>query len=295
MYFVLGASGQHGYYSSDQPGGLGGKDVYRVTFLGPEPAPVVAAAPAPSKRPTSPKGKPTAMKAVATKPALAPPKPTAAPLPAPVTPAVSLAHVTIMKGVITDAMSKKPLPATIEVIDNEKGAVVATFQANATTGRYLVSLPSGHHYGVAVRQTGYLPYSENVNLPAGAPYAELPQDVALSRPTLGTTVELRNIFFVPAQAELRPESAAELRRLQQLLTEQPALRLELSAQGDADATANADLRQQRAEAVVAYLASHGIARTRLSTAALGQPMASVAATPQLASGPTAFRVIATGN
>ncbi|TVT40517.1 OmpA family protein [Hymenobacter setariae] len=281
VYFVMSASGQHGYYSSDQPGGLGGKDIYRVTFLGPEPAPAAIAA----KTPTKPK--PGAPAALGAKAPTAPAKPAAVPA----LTAATLAHVTVLKGMVTDAVSKKPLAATIEVIDNSKGEVIATYQSNAATGRYLISLPSGLNYGVAVRQPGYLLYSENVNLAANAPYAERQQDVALNRPTLGSIVELRNIFFAPAQADLRPESAAELIRLQQLLTEQPTLRLELSGQGDADASA--DLRQQRAEAILAYLTSHGIARARLSTAALGQPVASVASTPQPTSGPTAFRVVAT--
>jgi len=284
VYFVLSASGQHGYYSSDQPGGLGGKDIYRVTFLGPEPTP----APVAAATKTTAKAKPGASAALGAKTAAAPAKPAAAPAPT----ATALAHVTVLKGVVTDAVSKRPLAATIEVIDNQKGEVIATYQSNAATGRYLISLPSGLNYGVAVRQPGYLLYSENVNLAASAPYAERQQDVVLERPTLGTVVELRNIFFAPAQADLRPESAAELVRLQQLLTEQPALRLELSGQGDANVST--DLRQQRAESILAYLTSHGIARARLSTAAFGQPVASVASsTPQATGGPTAFRVIAT--
>ncbi len=286
VYFVLSASGQHGYYSSDQPGGLGGKDIYRVTFLGPEPAPVAAVS-----KPAA-KAKPTASSALGTKTPATPAKPAPTkPIATPAASATSLAQVTILKGTVTDAVSKKPLGATIEVIDNQKGEVVATYQSNAATGRYLISLPSGLNYGVAVRQPGYLLYSENINLPASAPYAERQQDVTLNRPTLGTTVELRNIFFAPTQAELRPESAAELVRLTQLLTEQPALRLELSGQADGSTT-TPDLRQQRAESILAYLTSHGIARTRLSTAAIGQPVAAVASTTPT-SGPTIFRVIGT--
>lgn len=271
VYFVLSASGQHGYYSSDQPGGLGGKDIYRVTFLGPEPAPVVAASKA--------------------KPGAAPATKSAAPIAKPAAKPAALAHVTILKGSIMDAMSKKPLAATIEVIDNQKGEVVATYQSNAATGRYLLSLPSGRNYGISVRQPGYLLYSHNVDLPAGAPYAEQQQEIALSRPTAGAIVELRNIFFDPAQTELRPESAAELVRLKQFLTEQPALRLELCGQSDA---ASASLRQQRAEVILAYLIGHGIASSRLSTAATEQPVASLSSTPQPSSGPTTFRVVAAG-
>ncbi len=279
VYFVMGASGQHGYYSSDQPGGLGGKDVYRVTFLGPEP--VVAKAAAPTKRPATPAKVPTKVvakkgaiaKIPAVKAPAAPATPVlvAAPKPAATPVAATTAQVTILKGLITDAVSRKPLGATIEVVDNQKNIVVATYQANATTGRYLVSLPSGMNYGISVRQAGYLPHSENFNLPANAPYAEIQQDVLLNRTVPGATVGLRNIFFEPAQAELRPESAPELVRLQQFLAEQPSLRLELSS--PADASASAALRQQRAEAVLTYLTSHGISRTRLSTAS--QPVASL--------------------
>jgi len=272
VYFVLSASGQHGYYSSDQPGGLGGKDIYRVTFLGPEPAPVAAAS----------KAKPGAAKSAAPAPKAA--APTAQP--------AALAHVTILKGSITDALSKKPVAATIEVIDNQKNEVVATYQSNAATGRYLLSLPSGRNYGISVRQPGYLLYSHNVDLPAGAPYAEQQQEIILSRPAAGAIVALRNIFFDPAQTQLRPESIAELVRLKQLLTEQPALRLELCGQSDAT---NASLRQQRAEVILAYLIGHGIASSRLSTAATEQPVASLASAPALISEPTTFRVVAAGH
>jgi outer membrane protein OmpA-like peptidoglycan-associated protein len=324
VYFVMGASGQRAYYSTDRPDGLGGKDIYRVTFLGPEP--VAAPAPAPlaklSKRPVP---KPTAAKPSATKPtapkpgitkivgtkAVKPsPAPTAPkPLPAapaaPVVPAAAPApkagaatsHVTILKGIVTDAVSRKPLGATIEIVDNHKNEIIATFQANAGTGHYLISLPSGANYGVSVRQPGYLLHSAHFDLPAGAPYVELLQDIALNRPVPGAAVALHNIFFVPGQAELRPESVPELVRLKQLLTEQPKLRLELIGQTNdaADATAGADLSQLRAEAVLTYLATHGIARARLSASgpATGQPMASLGqASPPAESRPTGFKVVA---
>ncbi|RZK46793.1 MAG: OmpA family protein [Hymenobacter sp.] len=226
------------------------------------------------------------------------PAPVAAPAPAPVAAvAAPAAKVTILKGVVLDAVSKQPLGATIEVIDNEKNEVVATHQANAATGRYLISLPSGLNYGISVRQAGYLLHSAHFNLPASAPYAEIKEEIALNRPVPGATVELRNIFFAPGQAELRPESAPELVRLKQLLTEQPTLRLELSGQtnGPADAAASSDLSQPRAEAVLTYLATHGIARTRLSTAGpatTGQAVASLTEASPPTGHPTGFKVLA---
>jgi outer membrane protein OmpA-like peptidoglycan-associated protein len=328
VYFVMGASGQRAYYSTDRPDGLGGKDIYRVTFLGPEP--VAATPPAPAKLPNRLPLKPVATKPGATKPAAAKPtalkpgpakvagtkaaKPSPAPaapkrLPAaPATPVVPAAaptpsagaatsHVTILKGVVVDAVSRKPLDATIEVVDNQKNEVLATFQANAGTGHYLISLPSGANYGISVRQPGYLLHSAHFDLPAGAPYVELLQDIALNRPVPGAMVALHNVFFVPGQADLRPESAPELVRLKQLLTEQPKLRVELIGQTNdaADAAAGTDLSQPRAEAVLTYLATHGIARARLSASgpATGQPVASLGQVNAPAeSQPTGFRIVA---
>jgi outer membrane protein OmpA-like peptidoglycan-associated protein len=205
--------------------------------------------------------------------------------------------VTILKGTITDAVSKRPLSASIEILDIEQNKVVGVFQSNAATGRYLVSLPSGANYGIVVQQPGYLLHSLHFELPATAAYTEVAQDIVLNRPNVGATVELRNIFFVPAQAELRPQSTAELARLKKLLTEHPTLLLELSGEVNAmvDGAASRDLAQQRAQAVLAYLTTQGIAPSRLSIASspdAAQPVASAAATPtQQISRPTEFKVV----
>jgi outer membrane protein OmpA-like peptidoglycan-associated protein len=298
VYFVLSGSGQHGYYSSNQPGGLGGKDIYRVTFLGPESA--VAKTTTPTKRPLPPVAKKTAAKTAVSRP-FAPRARVITMVPIAIRPASGVAaattKVTILKGIITDAVSKRPLSASIEVIDTEKNQVVSVYQSNAVTGRYLVSLPSGANYGIVVQQPGYLLYSLHIELSAAAPYAEVAEDIALNRPIVGTTVELHNVFFVPAQAELRPQSTAELAYLKKLLTEHPTLRLELSGEMNAaaDGTASSDLAQQRAQAVLAYLTKQGISPSRLSIASppdTAQPVASTAATPnQQISRPTEFKVL----
>ncbi|RZK18770.1 MAG: hypothetical protein EOO56_15475, partial [Hymenobacter sp.] len=93
VYFVMSASGQYAYYSSDQPGGLGAKDIYRITFLGPEPAPVAAPA---AKRPATlarmPAGKTTGAKKPAANPMAS--KGTLTPGPATVAPAAAAALAT---------------------------------------------------------------------------------------------------------------------------------------------------------------------------------------------------------
>jgi len=255
VFFVISASGRHGYYSSFREDGLGSKDIYQITFLGPEKSPVL-----------NQEDQLLASRALPVKETLL-----AAAVP------IATAQVTILKGTITDDITKQPLEATIEVVDNVLNQTIAAFRANGQSGRYLVSLPSGVNYGIVVRQDGYLFHSENFDVPAGAAYAEVIKDIALKKLDLGVKVVLNNIFFDFDKATLRPESTAELERLQKLLTETPTLRLEISGHTDnvGKADYNQDLSQRRAKAVVEYLAQHGVAANRLTAAGYGdtQPVA----------------------
>ncbi|TGE27000.1 OmpA family protein [Hymenobacter metallicola] len=255
VFFVTSASGRHGYYSSFRDDGLGSKDIYQITFLGAEKPPVL-----------SQEDQLLASRAQPVKEAsLAPPVP------------IATAQVTILKGVVTDAASKQPLEATIDVVDNSRNELIASFRANAQSGRYLVSLPSGINYGIVVRQEGYLFHSENFDLPAGAAYSEVVKDIALKKLDVGVKVVLNNIFFDFDKATLRKESTAELERLQKLLVETPALRLEISGHTDnvGKAEYNKDLSNRRAKAVVDYLVTKGIDKGRLTYAGYGdtQPVA----------------------
>ena len=172
---------------------------------------------------------------------------------------------------MTDDLTKMPLEALIDLIDNKTGQSIATFHSNATSGRYLVSLPSGTNYGIVVRQEGYLFHSENFDLPADAAYAEVVKDIPLKKLEVGVVIVLNNIFFDTGKATLRPESTAELERLQKLLAEQPTLKLEMAGHTDnvGKPAANQDLSQRRAQAVVSYLTQHGVAADRLAAAGYG--------------------------
>ncbi|PJJ54840.1 OmpA family protein [Hymenobacter chitinivorans] len=255
VFFVISASGRHGYYSSFRDDGLGSKDIYQITFLGAEKPPVL-----------SQEDQLLASRAQPVKEAsLAPPVP------------IATAQVTILKGVVTDEATKQPLEATIDVVDNSRNELIASFRANAQSGRYLVSLPSGVNYGIVVRQQGYLFHSENFDLPAGAAYSEVVKDIALKKLDVGVKVVLNNIFFDFDKATLRKESTAELERLQKLMVETPALRLEISGHTDnvGKAEYNKDLSQRRAKAVVDYLVGKGVDKGRLTFAGYGdsQPVA----------------------
>lgn len=249
VFFVISGSGNHGYFASSKQGGYGDKDIYKITFLGPEKPPVVMNEDNLLASVAAPVSEFKAEKIVSNGP-----------------------KMTILKGVITDAKSYKLLEAAIELIDNSLNEVIATFKSNSTTGKYLVSLPSGKNYGIAVKKDGYLFHSENFDLKASEEYQEVEKDVALKPIEVGQSIILKNIFFDFDKATIRSESANELDRLIKLLTENPTLKIELGSHTDSKGSDdyNQKLSQSRSQSVVTYLIGKGIATDRLVAKGYGE-------------------------
>lgn len=255
VFFVISASGKHGYYASFNANGYGEKDIYVITFLGLE-------------KPMVMNNEDNLLASQA-----APVKETVI---APVL-AIKEAQLTILKGVITDELTKQPLEATIEIVDNLKNQVIASFTSNSSTGKYLVSLPAGRNYGIAVKKDNYLFHSENFDIPNTAAYQEVIKDVALKNIAVGSKIILKNIFFDFDKATLRPESTNELERLTKLLNDVPTLKIEISGHTDSKGADeyNKTLSNNRAKAVLDYLVKAGISAGRLTSVGYGeeQPIA----------------------
>jgi len=257
VFFVISGSGKHGYYSSIKNEGFGDKDIYKITFLGPEKPVVINNEDNLIASLTEPVKETVIASAVE----------------------IKTAQITILKGIVSDEGTKKPIEATIEIVDNQLNEVIASFTSNSTTGRYLVSLPSGKNYGIAVKADNYLFHSENFDIPATADYQEVYKDVALKNISVGSKIVLNNIFFDFGKATLRSESTAELERLTKMLNEEiPSLRIEISGHTDNKSSAdfNQKLSEARAKAVVDYLVAHGVNQSRLEYKGYGfsQPVAS---------------------
>lgn len=249
VFFVVSGSGYHGYFASSKPGGYGDKDIYKITFLGAEKSPVLMNEDNLLASVAAPVSEFKAEKIVTQGP-----------------------KMTILKGIISDEQTKQPLEAQIELIDNEKNEVIATFKSNSTSGKYLVSLPSGKNYGIAVKREGYLFHSENFDLPASADFQEVEKNIELKKIDIGKTIVLRNIFFDFDKATIRPESANELDRLIKLLNENPTIRIELGSHTDSKGSDdyNMKLSQSRSQSVVNYLITKGISASRLEAKGYGE-------------------------
>ncbi len=177
----------------------------------------------------------------------------------------------LLKGTVKDEQTNNPIDAQITITDNDSKEVVAQFHSNKKTGEYLVSLPSGRNYGIAVEKKGNLFYSENVFLTAKDGYREIKKEIKLPNASKGSKMILKNIFFDSGQSELKPASTSELLRLVKLLKENPSINIEISGHTDnlGDPVLNQKLSEERAVKVTAFLVSNGIAKNRIKPIGYG--------------------------
>jgi outer membrane protein OmpA-like peptidoglycan-associated protein/tetratricopeptide (TPR) repeat protein len=255
FYFSASANGKFAYICSNRAGGKGGYDIYKVTYWGPQKNPAMETEDYLLASIVNPI-KDNALEA---------------------TVEVKQKSFTVFKGKTIDAITKKPVQADIEIIDNSNGQVIETFTTNSATGKFLITLASGKNYGIAVKAEGYLFHSENFDIPKGSADNLVNKIIELKNIAVGSKIALRNIFFDTGKSVLRPESNAELDRLVKLLKDVPSLEIEISGHTDntGSASLNEKLSQSRADAVVTYLKGKGIAANRLTSQGYGsrQPIA----------------------
>lgn len=249
VFFVVAANGRDAYMTSYREDGFGGNDLYKVTLLGEKKDPILSGEDMLLANAT------IAIRAVQLEPKVE----------------VSGSKLMILRGVVRDDESKSPIAADIELVDNETNKVIAEFTSDSKSGRYLVSLPGGKNYGIAVKATDYLFHSENFDVKQDASYKEVELNIDLKKVNVGKSIVLKNIFFDLSKYSLRPESEIELNRLTQLLIENPGLKIEISGHTDSRGSAafNKELSKNRAKAVVDYLVEKGIKKDRLVFAGYG--------------------------
>lgn len=109
--------------------------------------------------------------------------------------------LTLIKGRILDAETKKPVPTEIKVIDNETSEKIQyVYNPNPETGNYLIIFPPGKNYDMIIESTGYMPYTININIPNQTRFYELFQEITLKaikhfEVVVGQEVSVKNVFF----------------------------------------------------------------------------------------------------
>lgn len=255
VFFTVAANGRDAYITSYREDGVGDKDLYKITLLGPKKEPLMRGENILLANETTPIQRGDFQPIVE----------------------AGGSKLMILKGIVRDDETKQPLRAKIELVDNEKNEVIAEFTSDGQSGRYLVSLPAGKDYGIAVKADGYLFHSVNFNMIDKDGYSEERLDIDLKKVKVGSNIALRNVFFDLDRFSLRDQSIIELNRLVALLNEYPNIKIEISGHTDSRGSAahNKTLSKNRAKAVVDYLVSKGINKNRLTFEGYGYDLPAV--------------------
>ena len=174
--------------------------------------------------------------------------------------------VSYVKGVVTDRDNRNPLATKIQFFDLASGVIYSTASSDPKTGEYLATLPTGKNYACQISKEGYLFYSANFSLKDVKEGGAYIMDIALQKIKVGSSVVLNNVFFESNSYELKNESKTEMNTLIELMTKNPALKIEIGGHTDNSGIEkdNEELSRNRAKAVNDYLVSKGIAADRLT-------------------------------
>ena len=182
-------------------------------------------------------------------------------------------------GKVTDASSSNPVIAKLQLIDKEQSQVIGV-TISEESGEYKIKLPRNckKNYGVEINAAGYMFFVDTVNLKQ----EQFRNDIAirnfqLDKVEVGAKMILKNIYFDTGKATLKPESFTELNRVVQFLKDNPSLKIEVSGHTDNVGTMalNKKLSKERAKSVVEYLIGNGIDKGKLHYEGYGydQPIA----------------------
>lgn len=180
--------------------------------------------------------------------------------------------VTLVEGVVRDAVTKQPVAADMIVTDLTSQKVVGKLRSDDETGKYYITLPAGRVYSITAKAPGYLFHSERYEVPPNAKGQTITNDIDLA-PLDGGGGRLL-VFFDYDKSELKSESYPELERVIELMRDNPNIRMRFEGHTDdqGEASYNQQLSEKRAKSVVDYITSGGITAARLESAGFGKTM-----------------------
>lgn len=172
---------------------------------------------------------------------------------------------------VSDLVNNSKVKAKVVLRNKNRDEVIEV------SGNQLVSLRTGDRYEVEVTSDqGYAFNSTVLDLSGGGAMA--PLDIRLMKLERDAKLTLRDINFESNSVQLSDISYTELRRVVQLMKENPTLRVEVAAHTDnvGSDTYNQTLSQKRAKSVADFLTENKIDPTRYEAKGYGESQGKVA-------------------
>ena len=182
-----------------------------------------------------------------------------------------------IEGSVTNASTKNPIFARIDILSLEDNQSVNSVVTNVSNGKFSLNIPSDSLFNLVVKADGYMSYETTI-IVKSAQDTELDTDFKLIPLEVGATIQLPNVLFERSTTNLLGDSFQELDQVVGLLEEHLQMVIALSGHTDNQGSAklNLELSQDRVETVILYLVGKGVARNRLSGKGYGgtKPIAS---------------------
>jgi len=171
---------------------------------------------------------------------------------------------------------KNPLAAKIVWNDLTINKSAGIAKSNPDSGDYVIVLPAGHKYGYSAEKEGYMGAAASLDFSDITAYTEFRHDIILypleKLVKDQITLRMNNIFFDFDKSTLRSESYHELNRWVDVFKKNAELNAEIHGHTCwiGTETYNQGLSERRAQAVIDYLVSQGVARDRLTMKGFGE-------------------------
>lgn len=178
-----------------------------------------------------------------------------------------------LQGIAVNKRTQLPVEGVVVVLKNN---TTGTSQPVTTgpDGKFKFKLNPRSDFSVSGSKDGYFTNTENVST-VGKTQSEdmfVKLKLELEEIIVNKPIVLENIYYDLDKWDIRPDAAAGLDKLVQIMNDNPAIRIELSSHTDsrADDAYNDELSQKRADAAVKYIVSHGVSATRITAKGYGE-------------------------
>lgn len=173
--------------------------------------------------------------------------------------------VAIITGKIYDKKTNKPMSPDVKYQIQVNDNAATEVNVNTATAEYKLQVPLGKMYTINASAPNYYPVYEMIDLTNEKGSIKVIKDLSIAPIEVGVSIKLNNIFFATGKSDLKPESFPELDRVGKFLNENPTIKIEIAGHTDnvGKAQSNLILSQNRANSVMKYIQSKGIAADRI--------------------------------
>ena len=174
----------------------------------------------------------------------------------------------LLTGLVKDEKTDRPIAdATVKIASSD--GIFNEIQT-VNDGTFKLTLKAATDYIFTASKQSYLNGKASESTKGYDRSKNFTVTIALT--SIARPIDVPNIFYAFASADLRPESMVALDGLVDILNENPSITIELGAHTDArgSESVNLELSQRRAQSVVNYLIEKGIAHDRLSAKGYGK-------------------------